>query len=323
LPEETLLSQSPAGSTSTAPARPLAVTVGVDVGGTKTHVAVLDTDGGRHDRIVPSSLWRSGALFDDDENFDRLISVILDVAAVDERTALVFGMHGCDNAAQWAAATSAISSRVAGRVSALNDAALLGPASGTDRCIQLIVGTGAVILGETADGDHISVEGYGWLLGDYGSAPALVRDAMRLLVQRADRTVQGDPLDDPFARALAEVYGAADVTELALAFTVGASATTWGAHAELLFACAEQGSAIARDTIDSAAVTIADGIAAVVRRGAVGSTVVAAGGVIVNQPLLQTRLRAELARVAPELELFVLAAPPVDGALALAARLHA
>ncbi|MDO9590880.1 MAG: BadF/BadG/BcrA/BcrD ATPase family protein [Microcella sp.] len=299
-----------------------AVSIGVDVGGTKTHVAVIDVENSRRDHIVPSSLWRTGALFDDAENFTRLIALILTIARVDENTSLVFGMHGCDNAAQRVAAKALLSQRVRGRVHAINDAALLAPASGVGVCIQLIVGTGTVMLGETADGEHLSVEGYGWLLGDHGSAPALVRDAMRLLVRRADRTVRGDPFADPFARELAKVYGARDVTELALAFTVGASATTWGAHAALLFDSAAQGSVIANDTIDAAAATLAEGVVALVRRGAIGTTIVAAGGVIVNQPRLQSGLRAELARVAPAHELIVLTAPPVDGALALAAGLR-
>ena len=319
--EHTALS-STIDSAPVPPARRPAAIVGVDVGGTKTHIAAIAADGSRTDRIVPSSLWRIGALFDDDENFSRLVGQVLDLTAVDAESTLVFGMHGCDTAVQWAAATAALSLRLPGSVRALNDAALLGPALGATECIQLIVGTGAVILGQNSDGENLTVEGYGWLLGDYGSAPALVRDAMRLLLQRADRALGGDPLDDPLARALATAYGATDVAELALAFSVGASATAWGVHAPLVFEAAAQGSVLATDTLDTAATMIADGVAALVRRGAVGSTVVAAGGVIVNQPVLQERVRAELSRLVPGVRLRILTAPPVDGALALARAAH-
>jgi glucosamine kinase len=318
LSERTTLSPDSTDSALSPHAHRPAVFVGVDVGGTKTHIAALAADGSRTDRIVPSSAWRVGALFDDDENFTRLIGQVLELTTVDADSTLVFGMHGCDTVGQGVAATAALSARVPGTVRALNDAALLGPALGATECIQLIVGTGAVILGQNARGENLTVEGYGWLLGDYGSAPALVRDAMRLLVQRADRALAGDPLDDPLARALADAYGATDVTELALAFSVTASATAWGAHAPLIFAALDQGSVLADDTVSAAAATIADGVAALVRRGAIGGTVVAAGGVIVNQPVLQARVRTELARLVPGLTLRVLTAPPVDGALALA-----
>lgn len=295
--------------------------VGVDVGGTKTHIAAVSANGERRDVIHPSSAWRRGALFDDPANIERLVDVIRDVASMDGETSLVLGMHGCDNAAQRSMATAAIARLVPGRVRVINDAALLGPAAGTDECIQLIVGTGAILIGQTADGHELSVEGYGWLLGDTGSAPALVRDAVRTLVHRADRMlVHEDPLADPFARALADTYDVDDITDLALAFTGEAGATTWGSHAPVLFAAAANGSSVALDTVRDAAATIADGIAALVRRGARGSLIVAAGGVIVNQPLLQEELRSELARVAPGIRLQVLTDPPVDGALALAAR---
>lgn len=295
--------------------------VGVDVGGTKTHVAAVLADGKRRDSIVPSSSWRHGALFDDPANIDRLVGVIRAVAALGDDTSLVLGMHGCDNATQRSTALAAIGRLVPGRVQVINDAALLGPAAGTDACIQLIVGTGAILIGQTPDGRELSVEGYGWLLGDTGSAPGLVRDAMRSLVYRADRMmIHEDPLADPFARALAEIYGVDDITELALAFTVDAGATAWGAHAPALFDAAASGSPVALDTLRAAAATIADGVAALVRRGATGSLIVAAGGVIVNQPLLQDLLRSELVRVAPGLRLQVLTDPPVEGALALAAR---
>ena len=47
-----------------------AAIVGVDVGGTKTHLRAI-VDGDIVDRVVPSDLWRAGAIFDDVQNFDR------------------------------------------------------------------------------------------------------------------------------------------------------------------------------------------------------------------------------------------------------------
>jgi len=57
-------------------------------------------------------------------------------------------------------------------------------------------------------------------------------------------------------------------------------------------------------------------------RGAAGATVVAAGSVIVHQPLLAARLRARLADAHPDLTLRLLDVPPVAGAVALARARH-
>ena len=69
------------------------VLLGVDVGGTKTHIAVITRQGERVDRVVPSNQWRHGSLFGDPANLDRLADLVESVGVLDERTQAVFGVH--------------------------------------------------------------------------------------------------------------------------------------------------------------------------------------------------------------------------------------
>lgn len=303
-----------------APAPPAALSplasVGIDVGGTKTHLLVEREDGTRDELVIPSARWRSDSLFSTTANLERLAATVLDCGTVTDRTSVAAGMHGVDNPAQVQTATSALVGALGiPLVTVVNDAELLGHAVGTEPSVQMIVGTGAVVVGHDADDRRVSAFGYGWMLSDFGSAPGLVREAMRELLRRADRS---ELADDPLPAMLLAEFGVSDVTELALAMSDGAGLTAWGRLAPLVFAAADAGSPIALLVIDDAAAHLADGVAAVVRRGALGTVVAAAGGVIVNQPRLQDAVRSALATAAPTMRLVVLSGPPVEGALALA-----
>lgn len=295
-------------------------TVGVDVGGTKTHVVALGPDGGRADVVVPSADWRDGSLFSGADNFARLAALVARVVPAGAVARVAYGMHGVDTPAQQAAATAELVRHSPGPVLVVNDARLLGPAAGYTECLTLVVGTGAALLGTTADGTALSADGYGAVLADHGSAPALVRELVRAALRSADWGTPAATLADPAVRALCAAYAVTTLQDLALAVSLQ-PAISWGVHAPLLFEAAAHGSSLADGVLRDAADVLARNVAALRRRGALGDVVVAAGGVITQQPLLRELLVARLAEEAPDLRLEVLTAPPVDGALALAATL--
>lgn len=286
--------------------------VGVDVGGTKTHVRLLDTDGAEEDLVLPSSAWRSGELFADPENLPRLAGVLLRLRPLAEDAVVVLGVHGCDTPAQMREATLALSRHLGRPVTVVNDAELLGFAEQEEPSIQMIVGTGAVICGSTADGARITVDGHGWPLGDRGSAHDLVSTALRETLVACDRGAAADPL----VGAVLHAFGATDAATLAAEATRLAGGASWGAYAPLVFEQAAGGSALAERILEDAAQALASGVASLVRRGAVGSLVVAGGGVIVNQPAYERRIRERLAEAAPQLGFVVVRRPPVVGAMA-------
>ncbi len=292
-------------------------TVGVDVGGTKTHLAVVE-GGTRRDHVVPSATWRHGQLFDDPANLGRLITLI--GATVTGPYRIAVGLHGLDTAEQRARAVAELTAGLPGTVLVVNDAELLGPAAGLTECLTLIVGTGAIALGADGDGVLLSADGHGSLLGDVGSASALVRETVRAGLRLADRDRPETALADPAVRLLCAAYDTSTPGELAVAVTA-ADPYDWGRHAPLVFDALHQGSPLAAAVVDEAADVLAGNLAALRRRGARGDVVVGAGGVLTAQGELRDRLTARLRVHAPGLALRVLTAPPVEGALALAARL--
>jgi N-acetylglucosamine kinase-like BadF-type ATPase len=287
--------------------------VGVDVGGTKTHLAAVGAAGVRRDVIRPSADWRHGMLFSDDGNLPRFAEWIAAHAVVGPGTSVAVGLHDGDTEQQLALARDVLSGALGIPVRVENDGELIVPAAGPEPAIALVVGTGSIVSGRDAEGRQVGAGGHGWMLGDWGSAPGLVREALVRVLPLID-----DGVADPIIPLLADAFGVA-VHDLATSTTVDASQDRWGDAAPVVFAAADAGSPVAHEAIADAADRLVAEIASVQRRGALGAKVVAAGGVISSQPRLRTAIAERLAALPRPLELQLLEAPPVDGALRLAA----
>jgi glucosamine kinase len=224
------------------------VLIGIDIGGTKTHVRV-ETDGDVVlDRSVPSSQWQHGGLLDDETNVIRLFDVFADIEGA-QFAPLVIGAHGLDSISQLLEFQSRLTRRHRGPVRAVNDVELLVPAAGFDEALAVVVGTGSKVVGHLASGETISAGGYGFLLSDPGSAAALAREAVRSVLRARDEGQQGDVLH----RDLLTHFRVTDEVALAYAFTADTGLTTWGGVAPLIFASADSGSVLAASVIDEAA----------------------------------------------------------------------
>jgi glucosamine kinase len=289
--------------------------IGVDVGGTKTRLVRGSVSGDVVDDItVPSASWR-GPLGDPEADAAGLAGLLrsqFDQALAD--AAVVVGAHGCENTAQCRALEDALRLRLTVPVRVVNDSELIAPAMGADAAIGVVVGTGSIATARDDRDELVTSGGWGWILGDEGSAPALVRDAARAVLGSLD---EGRPLDDLGERLMA-AFSVHDGDELALALTQAESPDDWGRHAPEVFAAADGGSALADGVIADAGEQLARLVDRLLSRGIRSSAVVAGGSVIENQPRLQRALRDALARTRPEVALTILDRPPVLGALALA-----
>lgn len=321
--------------------RPL---VGVDVGGTKTRIDIM-RDGLTDSWTTPSDTWRTNSDSVVENDMLRLGEMIvarlgqverlertdqlgqLDQRAGDPQQAhmpvICVGLHGADFPEQLASASSLLGQRCPGTVTVVNDAELLGPAIGMYESINMVVGTGSNVVGQTSDHTMLRAGGYGfgWLLGDFGSAPSLAREAVRELL--LDATLHGEDaaMRDALWPLLAERLGIRAITELPLAIGERLGETEWGSLAPLVFAAVDNGSHVAQATLDFAVDVLGGSVESLIKQGAVGNAVVAAGGVITHQPVMQQMLRERLARVCDRLlTLHMLDRPPIDGALALAAQ---
>jgi len=239
------------------------------------------------------------------------------------------GAQGCDSAAICEELRVALRARGI-PATVVNDGALLVPAAGLDAGIGIVAGTGSIAVGTGASGETLLAGGWGWVLGDEGGAAAIVREATRAALRAHD---EGLP-DDGLLAALADAFGVeasgaggsgalgAWVAErLARLVNDEPTAENWAPRAPAVFAAADAGSARAVAVIEAAAAELAALAGRLRARGAVGTTVVAGGSVVVGQPRLAQALAAQLRLVDVGLELRVLAQEPVAGAVVLARRL--
>jgi N-acetylglucosamine kinase-like BadF-type ATPase len=287
------------------------VVVGVDAGGTKAAVRVETVDGVlRADVEYPADGWEASPV--DTAAAWLMERVRRAVPAGDEIVAVGVGAQGCDTASHCVALGAALG--VPGVV--VNDAALLVPAAGLEAGIGVIAGTGSIAVGIDAAGEVLFAGGWGWVLGDEGSAPALVREATRAVLDAHDRGIG----DDGLLSCLLDHFGVAGPEALARAVNDEPTPANWGAGAVAVFRAAELGSELAVRVIDEGARALVELVRRLVGRGAVGDTVVVAGSVLVHQRRLAERVRVRLGESLPALALRVLAVPPVVGGVTLARR---
>jgi glucosamine kinase len=291
-----------------------AAIAGVDIGGTKTHLALASDGRTLAERVLPTREWR---VRDPAVDARRLAALIRDLSHGAVPAATVVGAHGCDTAAQCRVLRHHLDPLLDGAVEVVNDAELLVPAAGFTDGIGVVAGTGSIAVARLPDRTMLVAGGWGWILGDEGSAPGLVREAARAVRAASDA---GEP-PDALAEALLGTLGTDDPTELGRRLEATRGAEAWGRHAHAVFAAAEAGSRLARRVIEDGGRALATRVTRLVGRGAPRGPVVAGGGVIANQPALMAAFAAELARVLPGTEAVLLREPPATGALVLAGRL--
>ncbi|MFI7059252.1 BadF/BadG/BcrA/BcrD ATPase family protein [Streptosporangium canum] len=287
---------------------------GLDIGGSYLRVHIEDAATGEKlaTRTLPNTDWNGlstigrAALIRD--ALDRVTPAGHPLAAVG------VGARGCDSDALTRELQSAVAAALDPSVTVrvCNDALLVGLAGGYDHAVSVIAGTGAVVGGRTPDGVTILTDGWGWLLGDHGSAPRIVIDALRVYAESLDRG-EGDGVFRTF------VAGAFDVTEdRRLPGALEGVREELGELAAGVFACAEAGSPSARRAITGNARRLAGNVVAALRLGVRADAVVGAGAVLVKQPAFRSAFADGLVEQNVSLPLAVLDTEPVFGAVRLA-----
>jgi N-acetylglucosamine kinase-like BadF-type ATPase len=292
--------------------------VGLDIGGTKTHIRVTRGDTVVADAVLPSDGWSAtpvGAAAQWVSGHIGKVVGELDCAGPALAAAVAVGAQGCEEPEHCAQLKAALEERLAVPVTVVNDAELLLPAAGLVRGIALIGGTGAIAIRSDGAGNVLRAGGWGWVLSDDGSASALVRDAARAVLSDADR---GGPPGTLAERLLASV-GVPGIPELALTLSWGDGPEHWGRHAPAVVAAAEEGDADARAILSAGARSLAALVDTLTARvGGTPEPVVAAGGLLTAVPAYWSAVEFRLRAVHPDRDIRLLSTPPVTGALALA-----
>jgi glucosamine kinase len=193
------------------------------------------------------------------------------------------------------------------RITVVHDARLVLAAAGFESGIALISGTGSVAYGRDSGGHEARAGGWGWLIGDDGSAAWLAREAAREVMLRSD---SGAPLGRLGTSMLSAVK-ARGITDLMGRLNGLSEPREWAALAGVVFEAATD-DAGAASLIERTASALGDLVGLVRKQLALDGPLVLAGGQLLNQPRLESAVRERLG-VATRLQ-----EPPVAGAVRLA-----
>jgi N-acetylglucosamine kinase-like BadF-type ATPase len=287
--------------------------IGIDVGGTKTHLRWVG-NGAARDQVVPSAQWRRRNW---EADAGSLAGMARDLAGADGFAALAVGSHGCDDAAECNAFQAALARRLEVPVRVVNDAELLPAALGLVGAIGLVAGTGAIAVWRDREGRMFTAGGWGWIIGDEGSAAGLVREAARAVSRHLDA---GGSAADPLVGLLFEALGVGATTRLGGAIARAGGAAGLGRHAPAVFEAADAGSALAARVIDEGGRELAALVERLLQNGAEATKVVAGGAVIASQSRLSDAFLSAVGALGG-IEAVIHRGPPVSGACVMAAGL--
>jgi N-acetylglucosamine kinase-like BadF-type ATPase len=286
--------------------------VGIDIGGTKTHLKITQ---GEHAREVihSSPSWRKRHISEDAESLLKMVDQLAEGSVVD---AIGIGAHGCDDALECLAFQQEFSARTKTPVEVVNDAELMPLALGFKNQIGVVAGTGSIAVCREASGEMLVAGGWGWAIGDEGSAAGLVREAAKAIALHLDL---GGSMDEPLCQGLFKAMDIPGVPRIGSTLANLGTAAAIGSHARTVFDAAQAGSELAQQVIKEGGMALADLVQRLVARGAVGRHVVAGGSVIASQPLLWTAFETATQNLAgPALTPHLFKGKPVEGACILA-----
>ncbi len=201
-----------------------------------------------------------------------------------------------------------------------NDAytALLGAHAGGPGVVA-ISGTGSIVCGVNARGEIQRAGGWGWLLGDEGSALWIGRCGLMAALRAVDEIGPPTALVDGFRRHF-QIRDMLDVKPLVYRSDFGARG--FAALAAVVSAAASADDAVARAVIASGGAALAELVAVVVRRLGpdAGLPVAPVGGAFEHVHGLGDNFTRELNRLAPGCHVVDAQAPPMHGAALMASR---
>ena len=307
--------------------------VGVDAGGTRTRAICITCDG----TYVGSGTsgpanHSSGSLAGAKDSIERAITEALSAppkAGGPHILAVHIGSSGLEGPGNETEARRLIDGAVdAESVSIDTDAyAAWAGAFGCAPGIVLIAGTGSISLGVNERGQRGRAGGWGWRVGDEGSAYRIAIEGIRAALQTADRRRK----DLALWVALREFVGIENVAgnwtlrddgEQVRAWLTGKRRTTsqLAAFAPMVERAALQGCQVSRDILMQAGVDLAALVKGVLSQIGFAEplSVALAGGVLRHNTVVRESLLRNIEQIAPGAAIIGPAYPPEVGAAFIA-----
>ncbi|MDQ6920100.1 MAG: ATPase [Candidatus Dormibacteraeota bacterium] len=287
--------------------------VGIDAGGSKTMgMRVEEGRVIREARSASANISSVGV-----EEAGRQLDLLLDQLDRSGVAAACIGAAGADTQEGEERLRHLLQGKLPeARVQVVHDTRLVLAAAGVEPGIVLISGTGSVAWGVGPTGEETRAGGWGYLLGDEGSGFAIAREAVRHALVTVDRDLAPDRL----SRRLVEACGLDRPGQLLDFFYADSNRRSWADRARVVFELAEDGDPASEKIVEAAAAALAELAVVVSERLSLTGPVVMAGGLVVNQPRLQSEVRARLGKRGVT-DVRLLEVEPVVGAVRLAERL--
>ncbi len=296
-----------------------AVLLGVDGGGTRTRALLVDTDGSV---LGHGEAGASNALAIGWRRAEANLQLAVEEARRGRRdpiAAAVFGLAGVSGPEDRGAAR-----RLQRRFSfikslAVENDAMIALYAGTRGAAGVLInaGTGAIAVGRGADGRSHRSDGWGYLMGDDGSAYDIgvmaLRAAMRAYDGRGPRT----DLYEPVMAHFQEASPSALMIRLS-SLPPGRMRAAVAGLARVVDRQAKRGDLVARSIVRRAASALTRTTVSVLRRIPEATAVIVTGGALSPGTLLRVWLRSSLRAAVPGVSIRPLRVPPVVGAVLMA-----
>jgi N-acetylglucosamine kinase-like BadF-type ATPase len=224
------------------------------------------------------------------------------------------GVERADERAQWQAWAR---ETIAKRVEVMNDGEIVLAAGSPENWgVALIAGTGSIVWGKARDGRIARAGGWGYLIGDEGSAFDLAREALRAVAQAAD----GRGEDTRLLPVILEFWNLREPMELIpRVYRSGLKPADIARLAPVIVRIAEEGDGVARKLIERAGAALADTVIVVARALQFEQAPLAlAGGLLLEAETVRARLLDELQARAYTFAPVKVVHEPVAGAVRIA-----
>ena len=295
------------------PANPLrGITIGLDIGGTKTHGVRFEDGAPVADDSAGSSNVQNVTRDQAARNLADLFAKI-GAGRVDRVYAGSGGIDTDEDAAALAALIQPLAPEA--RVTVVHDSRLLLAAGRAGTGVAVIAGTGSAAWGRNADGGEARAGGWGYLLGDEGSGYWLGREAVRHSLRRMN---QGLPIDQLTAALLTSCGLDHPNKLIALFHSPDTGRRFWAQQARHVVESAAAGHRDSADLLDQAGRDLAALAEQVLGQLEIEGPVILGGGLGMNVTPLQESFRRNLAAAGIK-DVRVLDQEPVFGVLQLLA----
>ncbi len=307
--------------------------IGVDGGGTRTRVCVAAMDG----RVLAlheagSSAISVNGMAVAQRILEDAISQAILRAGVDVRNlrAICLGLSGVDRADEREPMMQWAMSRFTEHAEVVNDCEIvLEAGSEAGWGVALIAGTGAISFGKTPDGTRSRAGGWGYLVGDEGSAYDIAREGLRAALRATDGRAEPTQLVEILMKHF-QIDRSSALVPVVYRHNTSSAGTSpirpdqMAALAPLVTQAAEMGDAVAQGIVQRAGHELALNVLAVARNlhlPTANVPLALAGGLLLKSDAVRAGLMGALAQSEYLFSPVAHVTEPVRGAVKAALRL--